>query len=104
MKKILPTGVIFTMNSTPELYGAMNYESTLGTTTANFQYIFGYAEQYNCFATKQFKDYSQMEADMFDAKEIEERHKAVFPEDEKNCYELGKRLVEKAIELNNNLY
>lgn len=100
MKKVLPTGVIFTMNSTPEFYGVMNYESTLGTTTANFQYIFGYTEQYNCFATKQFKDYSLMEADMFDAKEIEERHKTIFPEDEKNCYELGKRLVEKAVELN----
>lgn len=100
MKKILPTGVIFTMNSTPELYGAMNYASTLGTTTANFQYIFGYAEQYNCYATKQFKDYSLMEADMFDAVEIEERHKLIFPQDEENCYELGKRLVKKSIELN----
>lgn len=100
MKKTLPTGVIFTMNSTPELYGAMNYGSTLGTTTANFQYIFGYAEQYNSYGTKQFKDYSAMEANMFDAEEIEKRHETVFPEDEKNCYELGKRLVKKSIELN----
>lgn len=100
MKKILPTGIIFTMNSTPELYGAMNYESTLGATTSNFQYVFGYAEQYNCFATKQFKDYSQMEADMFDAVEIEKRHETVFPVDEKNCYELGRRLIRKAVELN----
>ena len=100
MKKILPTGIIFTMNSTPELYGAMNYESTLGATTSNFQYVFGYAEQYNCFATKQFKDYSQMEADMFDAVEIEKRHETVFPVDEKNCYELGRRLIRKAVDLN----
>ena len=100
MKKILPTGIIFTMNSTPELYGAMNYESTLGATTSNFQYVFGYAEQYNCFATKQFKDYSQMEADVFDAVEIEKRHETVFPVDEKNCYELGRRLIRKAVELN----
>ncbi len=100
MKKILPTGVIFTMNSSPEFYGAMNYETTLGTTTENFRYIFGYAEQYNCYSTKQFKDYSQMEASMFDAEEIEKRHETIFPEDEKNCYDIGKRLVEQAKTLN----
>lgn len=100
MKKVIPTGVIFTMNSSPELYGAMNYATTLGETTSNFQYILGYAEQYNCYATKQFKDYSAMEANMFDAEAIEKRHETIFPEDEKNCFELGKRLVKKSIELN----
>nr|MDE6303878.1 hypothetical protein [Paramuribaculum sp.] len=78
----------------------MNYVTTLGATTENFRYIFGYAEQYNSYCTKQFKDYSEMEANMFNAEEIEKRHETVFPEDEKNCYELGIRLVRKAEELN----
>ena len=71
-----------------------------GAASENFRYIFGYAEQYNSYCTKQFKDYSEMEANMFNAEEIEKRHETVFPEDEKNCYELGIRLVRKAEELN----
>ena len=98
--KIIPAGAIFTMNSDPKSYEMMNYGVSLGTTTANLQYVLGYAEQYNSYMTLQFKDYSAMDANMFDAEQREYLHQTQFPVDEQNCFEMGKRLVQKAIELN----
>ncbi|MDE7154167.1 MAG: hypothetical protein K2O00_06970 [Muribaculaceae bacterium] len=98
--RIVPAGVIFTMNADPSSYEMMNYCATLGTTTANLQYVLGYAEQYNSYMTLQFKDYSAMNANMFDADARMYRHQTQFPIDEQNCHEMGKRLVAKATELN----
>ena len=98
--KIIPAGVIFTMNSDPRSYEMMNYGATLGTTTANLQYVLGYAEQYNSYMTLQFKDYSAMDANMFNADARINRHQTQFPIDEQNCYEMGQRLVAKAKEFN----
>ena len=50
--------------------------------------------------TLQFKDYSLMRADMFDGEARHRRHETQFPIDEQNCYEMGKRLVVKASEMN----
>ena len=98
--KIIPAGVIFTMNSDPRSYEMMNYGATLGTTTANLQYVLGYAEQYNSYMTLQFKDYSAMDANMFNADARINRHQTQFPIDEQKCYEMGQRLVAKAKEFN----
>ena len=94
--RIIPAGMIFTMNANDYFYGAMNYESTLGSTTHTLNYLLGYAEQYNSLNTLQFKDYSSMEADMFDADEKLRQHETQFPIDEQKCFEMGVRLVEKA--------
>lgn len=95
-KRIIPAGMIFTMNANDYFYGAMNYESTLGSTTHTLQYLLGYAEQYNSYDTLQFKDYSAMAADMFDAEAKQRQHDTQFPIDQQKCYELGARLVGKA--------
>lgn len=96
--RIIPAGMIFTMNANDYFYGAMNYESTLGSTTHTLGYLLGYAEQYNSLNTLQFKDYSVMDADMFDAEEKKRRHETQFPVDQQKCFEMGVRLVEKARE------
>lgn len=62
--------------------------------------ILGYAEQYNSYNTLQFKDYSVMNADLFDPQAKQHQHEKQFPKDEEACYEMGKRLVAKAIEMN----
>lgn len=95
-KRIIPAGMIFTMNANDYFYGAMNYESTLGSTTHTLQYLLGYAEQYNSYDTLQFKDYSAMAADMFDAEAKQRQHDTQFPIDQQKCFELGARLVGKA--------
>lgn len=95
-KRIIPAGMIFTMNANNHFYGAMNYEATLGSTTHTLEYLLGYAEQYNSLDTLQFKDYSVMEANRFDAAEKKHHHETQFPIDEQKCFEMGVRLVEKA--------
>lgn len=99
-KRIIPAGIIFTMNATEEDYKLGGYNITLGMTRNNLEFILGYAEQYNSFDTLQFKDYSKMDANFFDPEEKMRQHNTQFPIDEQSCFEMGKRLVQKSIELN----
>lgn len=96
-KRIIPAGIIFTMNSNEHFYGVMDYKTTLGATRQNLEYVLGYAEQYNSFNTLQFADYSKMDANMFDPAEKQHQHETQLPIDEQNCFELGVRLVTKAL-------
>lgn len=96
-KRIIPSAIIFTMNSTEQFYGMMRYDATLGSTRDNLEYVLGYAEQYNSFNTLQFADYTKMNADLFDPAEKMHQHETQFPIDEQNCFEIGKRLIEKAM-------
>ncbi len=98
--RIIPAGVIFTMNANEEYYDLGGYNISLGMTRSNLEHVLGYAEQYNSYATLQFNDYSKMDADFFNAEERISRHESQFPVDEQNCFEMGKRLVAKAAELN----
>ena len=95
-KRIIPAGIIFTMNSNEHFYGVMDYETTLGATRQNLEYVLGYAEQYNSFNTLQFADYSKMDANMFDPAEKKRQHETQFPIDEQNCFDMGVRLVRMA--------
>lgn len=97
-KRIISAGIIFTMNANEYFYGAMNYEVTLGATRQNLEYVLGYAEQYNSLNTLQFTDYSKMDANMFDPVEKQRQHEKQFPIDERECYNMGVRLVQKALE------
>ncbi|MDE6073291.1 MAG: flavodoxin family protein [Muribaculaceae bacterium] len=98
--RVIPAGMIFTMNAGKEYYDHGGYAATLGSTTQSLQYVLGYAEEYDSFNTLQFKDYSQMDANMFDADDKMHQHEVQFPVDEQKCYEMGQRLVSKARELN----
>ncbi len=99
-KRIIPAGIIFTMNSTDEDYKMAGYNVSLGMTRDNLEFILGYAEQYNSYNTLQFRDYSKMNANYFDPEEKMHQHETQFPVDEQKCYEMGARLVQKAAELN----
>ncbi len=98
--RIIPAGVIFTMNATEEDYMNAGYGISLGMTRDNMQYILGYAEQYNSYNTLQFADYSKMNANYFSPEEKMHQHETQFPVDLENCYNMGQRLVAKASELN----
>lgn len=99
-KRVIPAGVIFTMNSDEQYYKMGGYDVSLGMTRSNLEHILGYAEQYNSYNTLQFADYSKMDANFFDADAKKLRHETQFPIDEQNCYEMGKRLVEKSVTMN----
>ncbi|MDE5887148.1 MAG: flavodoxin family protein [Muribaculaceae bacterium] len=99
-KRIIPAGIIFTMNSDENYYKMGGYGTTLGATRSNLEYILGYAEQYNSYNTLQFKDYSVMNADLFNPVAKRIQHEKQFPKDEVACYEMGKHLVAKAVEMN----
>lgn len=94
-KRIIPAGIIFTMNANEYFYGAMDYATTLGATRQNLEYVLGYAEQYDSLNTLQFTDYSKMDANMFDPAEKQRQHETQFSVDEQRCFEMGVRLVEK---------
>lgn len=94
--RIIPSGIIFTMNAPKMYYEAAHYDILLGETRANMEFCLGYAEQYNSFDTLQFADYSKMDAGMFDPAEKQRQHETQFPVDGQKCYEMGKRLVAKA--------
>lgn len=98
-ERIIPAGIIFCMNADQQYYGVGDYKATLGTTRSSLEYLLGYAEEYNCYNTLQFADYSKMEANMFDADLKRRHHEEHFPVDEQNCFELGGRLVQKASSL-----
>ncbi|MDE5876155.1 MAG: flavodoxin family protein [Muribaculaceae bacterium] len=98
--RVIPAGMIFTMNADKTFFDHGGYAATLGSTTQSLQYVLGYAEEYNSFNTLQFKDYSQMEANMFDPADKKHQHEVQFPIDEQKCFEMGQRLVAKAKELN----
>lgn len=97
-ERIIPAGIIFTMNANEYFYGSMHYGDTLGATCGTLSHVLGYAEQYNALDTLQFRDYAVMEAGMFDADEKQKRHEEQFPVDCRKCFEMGQRLVEKAKE------
>ncbi len=99
-KRIIPAGVIFTMNASENDYTTGGYDVSLGMTKNNLEFILGYAEQYNSYCTLQFKDYSKMNANFFNAEERLFRHETQFPIDMQKCFEMGRRLVDKAKSLN----
>lgn len=99
-KRIIPAGIIFTMNATEEYYKNGGYDISLGMTRSTLEFVLGYAEQYNSYNTLQFKDYSKMNANLFNPEEKMRQHETQFPIDEQKCFEMGKRLVEKATTMN----
>lgn len=99
-KRIIPAGIIFTMNANKEFYNQGGYNISLGMTRDNLERVLGYAEQYNSYNTLQFKDYSKMDANYFDPEEKMHQHTTQFPIDEQKCFEMGGRLVQKSIEFN----
>ena len=98
--RVVPAGLIYTMNADERYYKTGGYEISMGRVKDTLEYLLGYAEHYNSYETLQFKDYSVMNANMFDGEYRKLRHETQFPVDEEKCFEMGQRLVGKARVLN----
>ena len=94
LDKVIPTGVIFTMNCPKELASQINYHIILEENVKSLNHIMGYAESLYSYDTYQFADYSKYNCDLFDEKHKKEIQQTQFPKDLQKAFELGKRLVE----------
>lgn len=94
LDKIIPTGIIFTMNCPEELANQINYPITLGESVENFKHIMGYAQGLYSYDTTQFADYSKYNCDLFDENHKKEVQEKQFPQDLQNAFDLGKKLIE----------
>ena len=57
--------------------------------------IFGSSESLYCFDTYQYKDYSKVVANRFDAEKKAKRRQEVFPKDCEKAFEMGVRFAKK---------
>jgi multimeric flavodoxin WrbA len=91
--KKISTGFIYTMNIKEEQVKESGYNLIFDTNEYYFKLIFGDSESFLCFDTYQFKDYSKVVSDRFDAEEKAKTRREVFPEDCKRAFEMGKKFV-----------
>ena len=97
LDKIIPTGVIFTMNCPEKMAANINYPLILGENINSLNHIMGYAEGLYVYDTKQFTDFSKYNCDLFDENHKTEVQKVQFPKDLEKAFELGKKLTEMLV-------
>lgn len=93
LKKIIPTGIIFTMNCPKDLMEKLNYKIILEENVKAFNHIMGYCESLYSYDTYQFLDYSKYDVNMFDEKHKKSVRDNVFPKDLESAFLLGKKLT-----------
>lgn len=100
LDKIIPTGVIFTMNCPKELANQINYNIILDENVKSLNHIMGYAQGLYAYNTTQFADYSKYNCDLFNEEEKAKYKKEHFPKDLQDAYELGQKLLKLGETLN----
>lgn len=94
LEKKLATGLIFTMNCTPENAEIFNYPTILNTDHNSLIFLFGHCEVLNSYNTWQFPDYPKYDTNAVDIAEKERYRDTQFPKDKESAFNLGKRLAE----------
>jgi len=92
--KIIPTGVIFTMNCPEELANQINYNIILDENVKSLNHIMGYAEGLYSYDTTQFADFSKYNCDLFNPEHKHQVQQTQFPIDLQKAFDLGKKLTE----------
>lgn len=98
-EKVIPTGLIYTMNCPKDMMENWNYPAILSDTANTMKQIMGHNELLYICNTYQFNDYSRYEMNLFDEAEKRTYRDEHFETDLENAYQLGKRLVEAALEV-----
>jgi multimeric flavodoxin WrbA len=102
LDKVIPSAFIFTMNCPKDFMDKVDYRTILQHNEGNTRRLLGYCETLYSCDTYQYKDYSKMDCNMFEEKKKAVQWEKQFPIDLENAYQLGKRLVHKAMENNGN--
>jgi multimeric flavodoxin WrbA len=89
----IKTGLIYTMNVSEEIARQRNFFHTFETTRGILARHFGTCELFLATDTRQYDDYDQFEAEIFDKEAKLKRHAEVFPEDSQRAFALGVRLA-----------
>jgi multimeric flavodoxin WrbA len=89
----IKTGFIYTMNVT-EAVCRERYQKMFDYTEAVMAKLFGSAETFCCYDTRQMTDYSQVVMEYMDPALKLARHEEVFPEDCKRAFDFGARLAQ----------
>ncbi|MBP3848159.1 MAG: flavodoxin family protein [Pyramidobacter sp.] len=100
LKRTVPTAMIYTMNCTEEMMDQVNYPVLLSPNAGALEMLFGYSETLYSCDTMQFTDYSRYDVTLFDGDHKAQHREEQFPKDLQNAFDLGKRLVQKAVEMN----
>ena len=95
--KTIYTGMIFTMNCPEDYMKTIGYPAILEENTKCMADIYGYAETLYACNTYQFNDYSRYDFNLFSEEDKRRYRDEHFAIDLQNAFNLGKRLVEKAI-------
>ena len=98
--KVIPTGMIYTMNCPEDMMKDWNYPAILEDTTNTMKQIMGHNELLYICNTYQFSDYSRYDMNLFDEEAKRIYRDEHFEIDMENAFQLGKRLVETAAKEN----
>jgi len=98
LQKMIPTGIIYSMNNKAESLEDKGYPLLLGVNGELLKASYGHNEVLYVHNTWQFSDYDQYEVNMFDLKDKQRQRDEQFPKDLQKAYEMGRRLVDLARE------
>ena len=96
--KVVPTGLIYTMNCPEWLMKKVDYPKLLGFTGEEIGRLCGYNEVLYSCDTYQFTDYARYDVNMFPEEAKRKTLEEQFPIDLENAYNLGVKLVNMARE------
>lgn len=96
--KVVPTGLIYTMNCPEWLMEKVDYPKLLGFTGEEIGRLCGYNEVLYSCDTYQFTDYARYDVNMFPEEAKRRTLEEQFPIDLENAYNLGVKLVNMARE------
>lgn len=88
------TALVYTMNVSEENARARGYDRLADSAKKVMEKQFGPCEVFWCTDTRQFKDYSKYDTDLFDVAAKLKRHAEVFPQELERAFAMGRRLVE----------
>lgn len=91
--KQLKSAFIYTMNIPKEMVEDYGYPLQFASNKQLLSLLFGSSESFFSFDTYQFKDYSKVVCERFDAEHKAKHHEEQFPIDEEKAFEMGVRLT-----------
>lgn len=97
LKRTVPTAMIYTTGAPKE--AAEEFKPNLDANKYFLETLYGYTETLYSHFTYQFRNYSKYDVPEGLEESRKKQRDEQFPKDLNNAYELGKRLVEKAKEL-----
>lgn len=97
-------GLIYTMNCSEEFSSKIGYDMLFKSNEKVMNMILGKAESLMSYDTYQFEDYSKVVADGIDESKKKKRREEIFPVDCENAFNLGVKLVEDQIRLQQDIY